>query len=106
MNELFTVKINLIKNLDTINIMMVRLPFSQFKKLIDEKLEQYDKITVAFDSDADGCSSAALLILYLLEKKGTYPDNVISCFHDVDSKIKGLGNDQLIFILDLSLIHI
>jgi len=77
---------------------MMRLPFGDFKRVIDRELAKGKDVVVAYDSDADGCSAAALLILYVMEKTGNYPVDVISCFHDVDTKIK--DKEGTVFVLD------
>jgi single-stranded DNA-specific DHH superfamily exonuclease len=78
---------------------MFQKEFEKLSRIIQEKVKNSKTIGICFDSDADGCSSAALLLIYLLEEFKKYPDNLISCFHDVDERLKNLKND-LIFILD------
>ncbi|HDJ96727.1 MAG TPA: DHH family phosphoesterase, partial [Candidatus Aenigmarchaeota archaeon] len=75
------------------------LRFADFRKKVERRIKGGEKIAILFDADADGASATALLVIYLMEKTGRYPDKLIPCFHDVDTKISGL-DDYLIFVLD------
>lgn len=75
------------------------LRYAPFRRRIEEKLGSGKEIAVLFDADADGASAAALLVIYLMKKTGNYPNKLISCFHDVDTKLEDV-KDCLIFILD------
>ncbi|MDI6826024.1 MAG: hypothetical protein QMD36_02390 [Candidatus Aenigmarchaeota archaeon] len=78
---------------------MFQKEFEKLSRVIDKKVRNSKTISVCFDSDADGCSSAAILVIYLLKEFKKYPNNLISCFHDVDEKLRDL-KDDLIFVLD------
>ena len=77
---------------------MFQKEFEKFSKIIEDKIKNSKKIGIYFDSDADGCSAAALLVIYLLKKFNKYPV-LVSCYHDVDDKLKNTKED-LIFVLD------
>ncbi len=65
----------------------MKLPWKDFKKKLDEALSSTKEVHVFYDSDADGCTSAALFTLYLMKNYGKYPEELVSCFHDVDNRI-------------------
>jgi len=77
---------------------MFQKEFKEFSKIVEEKIKNSRNIGIYFDSDADGCSAAALLVIYLLEKFKKYPI-LISCYHDVDEKLVN-SKEDLIFVLD------
>jgi single-stranded DNA-specific DHH superfamily exonuclease len=78
---------------------MFQKEFEKLGKSICERIKNSKSVGICFDSDADGVCSAALLTIYLLKEFKKYPDSLVSCFHDVDEKLKKLKHD-LIFILD------
>ena len=80
-------------------VFMFQREFRKIANIIEKKLKEAKKVAIFYDSDADGCCSAALLIIYLLKEFKKYPDHLVSCLHDVDEKLKGVESD-LVFILD------
>jgi len=80
---------------------MFRRRFKRFGEKIEKNLDGTKTIGVCYDSDADGVCATALLTIYLLDKFKKYPDNLVSCFHDVDKKLENM-KDDIIFILDTS----
>jgi single-stranded DNA-specific DHH superfamily exonuclease len=77
---------------------MFQKQFEDFRKKVEEKVEKAKSIAIYYDSDADGCCSAALLTIYLLKKHKEYP-LLVSCFHDVDKRLEN-SEEDLIFVLD------
>lgn len=78
--------------------LMFQKQFKEFRKKIEERVEKAKSIAIYYDSDADGCCSAALLTIYLLKKSKEYP-LLVSCFHDADKKLVD-SQEDLIFVLD------
>ncbi len=78
---------------------MFQKEFENFAKRVQNRIKSAKKISIIYDSDSDGCCSAALLSIFLSEFLKKNPSRLISCFHDVDAKLKRIEED-LIFILD------
>jgi len=79
-------------------VFMFQKEFKEFSKILENKVKSSKTIGIYFDSDADGCCSAALLTIYLLKEFNKYP-KLVSCFHNVDEKLGNL-KENLIFVLD------